>query len=386
MKVSTPSAATVAGAERAPSREAWVDNLRVAIVAGVIGSHVSVIYALEVGWYYEERTASAVATAVLAGVFSPGLLFGMGLLFFVAGLFTPPAFGRKGGRRFVIDRLWRLGVPTAAYLFLVNPAMNFFGDRAMGQGEAVADYFRLTYWDDVELGVAWFMAALLAFSLVYASWRSRHPAATGPIRPLGRGELVKVAIFIAVASYLVRLQFPILSGDVPWTLNLWEYPQMIALFVLGVLARERGWLAEGLSPQLRRTCGWAAAVGVVLAVIVGVGIAMSDDPQPFLGGFRLEATLIPLIEATLALGMALWVIDWFRRRANRTSALVRRLGRASFAAYLVHAPITILLAIALRDVEVPAEVKFLIVFGLGAAGAFALWLLLGRTRDAGRIL
>ena len=188
--------------------------------------------------------------------------------------------------------------------------MNFFGDRAMGQGETVAEYFRLTYWDDVEFGVAWFMAALLAFSVVYGAWRSRHPAPTGHMASLGRGDLARVAAFIAVASFVVRLQFPVLSGDVAWTLNLWEYPQMIALFALGVPARERGWLSEGLSPQLRRTCGWAVAVGVVLAVLVGVGITISDDAEPFLGGFRLAATLIPLIEATLALGMSLWVVDW----------------------------------------------------------------------------
>ena len=56
----------------------------------------------------------------------------MGLLFFVAGLFTPPALAYKGPRRFIGDRLWRLGVPTVAYLFVINPAMNLFGDRAMG--------------------------------------------------------------------------------------------------------------------------------------------------------------------------------------------------------------------------------------------------------------
>ena len=101
------------------------------------------------------------------------------------------------------------------------------------QGETVAEYFRLTYWDDVEFGVAWFIAALLAFSVVYAAWRSRHPAPTGHMASLGRGDLARVAAFIAVASFVVRLQFPVLSGDVAWTLNLWEYPQMIALFAPG---------------------------------------------------------------------------------------------------------------------------------------------------------
>ena len=161
---------------------------------------------------------------------------------------------------------------------------------------------------------------------------------------------------------------------------------MSALFALGVLAQERGWLSNGLSPQLRRTCGWAAAVGVLLAVLVGVGITITDDAEPFLGGLRFEATLIPLIEATLALGMSLWAIDWFRRRANHAGLLVRGLGRASFAAYLLHAPITIPLAIALRDVGIPAETKFLTVFGLGVVASFGLAWLPTRRRVTGRIL
>ncbi|HEX6219664.1 MAG TPA: acyltransferase [Acidimicrobiia bacterium] len=370
----------------ASRREGWIDNLRVAIIVGVIGSHVSLLYALDVDFYYQERTAGEAARAVLGGIFAPGLLFGMGLLFFVAGWFTPPAFGRKGARRFLLDRLWRLGVPTAVYFFVINPAMNFFGDHGMGEGQTVADYFRLTYWDDVDLGVAWFIAALLAFSLAYAAWRWRHPVRTEGMMPLRRSDLVRVGLFIAVASFLVRLQFPVLGEEDVWTLNLWEYPQMLALFALGVFARERGWLSHGLSLQLRRTCGWAAAVGVVLATLVGVGITITDDPEPFLGGWRFEATLIPLVEATLALGMTLWLIDWIRRRANRAGALVEGLARASFAAYLLHAPIIILVAITLREVGVPAEVKFLIVFGLGVVASFGLGWVSTRSRVAGRIL
>lgn len=366
-------------------REAWIDTLRIAVIAGVIGSHVSLIYALDVGWYYQERTASDAAKAVLAAIFSPGLLFGMGLLFFVAGLFTPPALDRKGTQRFLVDRLWRLGVPTMAYLFVINPAMNFFGDRAMGQGETIADYFGRTYWDDVELGVAWFLAALLGFSLIYALWWRRRQLTTRTRIPLHRGHLLRAGGFIVVASFLVRLGFPVLGGDT-WGLNLWEYPQMATMFAFGVLARERGWLAEGLSPELRRTCGRAASVGVVLAAALGAGLALTDDPDRFLGGLHAEALLIPLIEATLALGMSLWLIDWFRRRANRTGKLVGDLGRSSFAAYLVHAPVTIGLAIVGREVAVPAELKFVVVFGLGLAVSFGLGWLATRSPATARIL
>jgi fucose 4-O-acetylase-like acetyltransferase len=374
-------------AEPDAGREAWIDILRLVVIVGVVGSHVAAIYALDISWYYEELTASEVAKAILAAVFAPGLLFGMGLMFFIAGLFTPPALERKGTRRFIIDRLWRLGLPTVAYLVVVNPALNFFGDRAEGEGETVSDYLQRTYTDDIELGVAWFMGALLMFSFAYALWRSRHLVATREVAsPLRGGDLLKVAAFIAGASFLVRLQFPVLSGNDTWGFNLWEYPQVAAMFALGVVARERMWLYEGLSPRLRQSCGRAAVVGVVLAAVLGAAIAITDDADRFLGGLHVEATLIPLIEATLALGMSRWIIDGFRRHGSRAGPFVHGLGRATFIAYLVHAPITIALAIVLRDVGVPAEVKFLGVLGAGLAGSFGLGWLMTRSRRTARIL
>jgi peptidoglycan/LPS O-acetylase OafA/YrhL len=65
---------------------------------------------------------------------------------------------------------------------------------------------------------------------------------------------------------------------------------------------------------------------------------------------------------------------------------VRGLGRASFAAYLLHAPIIVLLAIALRGVPVPAELKFLAVFGLGVVASFGIGWLATRSRVGGRVL
>ena len=161
---------------------------------------------------------------------------------------------------------------------------------------------------------------------------------------------------------------------------------MATLFALGVLAQERAWLVDGLSPDLRRTCGKAAAIGLALAALVGALLAVTDDPDPFLGGLRPEAMLVPLIEATLALGMSLWMVDWFRRRWNHSGPLVQGLGQSSFGAYLVHAPVCVALAIALQAVAVPAEVKFLTVFALSAVASFGLGWLAARSSVFGRVL
>ena len=369
----------------APARQAWIDNLRVLIICGVVGAHVSLIYAIDVGWYYEERTASAVAEALLAGLFAPGLLFGMGLLFFIAGLFTTRGLVRKGARRFASERLWRLGVPTAAYLFIVNPAMTYLGDRAMGERERLGDYLRHTYRHDIDFGVAWFIAALLVFSLGWSWWRSWRPA-PGDVMPLRRGQLIGAAACIAVASFAVRLVWPFLETEHLLGLNVWEYPQMATLFVLGALAEERGWLVDGLSPELRRFCGRAAVFGVVAVVVVAVGITIADDPDAFIGGLRVQATVIPIVEATVAVSLCLWAFDVARRRWNRTNAIVRAAGSASFAAYLLHAPITIALGAALRNVSAPAEVKFVVVFVLTVSLAFTVGWVVTRSRVAARIL
>ncbi len=81
-----------------------------------------------------------------------------------------------------------------------------------------------------------------------------------------------------------------------------------------------------------------------------------------------------------------WAIDWFRRRWNGTAAIRRGVGRASFAAYLVHAPTIVMLGVALRDFGVPAEVKFLAVFAVAVVASFALGWLVTRSRVVGRIL
>jgi hypothetical protein len=130
----------------------------------------------------------------------------------------------------------------------------------------------------------------------------------------------------------VRLIWPFLGTDKLAGLNLWEYPQMITLFALGALAAERRWLTNGLSTELRRTCGRATAVGVAITAALGAAITLTDDPDPFLGGLWPQATLIPLAEATIAVGISLWAVDWFRRHSNRAGTLMRGMGRASFSA------------------------------------------------------
>ena len=70
--------------------------------------------------------------------------------------------------------------------------------------------------------------------------------------------------------------------------------------------------------------------------------------------------------------MSVWTLEWFRRRWNRSGSMSRAAGRASYAAYLVHAPVVVVLSVALRWVAVPVEIKFVVVFFAGVPAASTL--------------
>lgn len=379
-----PSTATPL-ARQPGDRRAWMDNLRVAIIAGVIVAHTATAYILDFPWYYEERTASVVAEAVVGTVVAAGLLFGMGLLFLLAGLLTPPAFVRKGAPRFTRDRLVRLGVPLLLYVFVIDALTDFIGYRATVGNRGLVPYLEIWWRNDADLGPAWFVAVLLVFSLGYAAWRSLRPAR----RPddgasLGGRQLLLVGLVIVAGSFVIRLAWPFGSRAM-FGLNLWELPQMVALFGLGVLSAERNWLEGGLPDRLWRRCGAAAILGA-LSVPLVLALLTGRDDDPLLGGLDPRALLIPIGEAVIAIGMSLWTLEWFRRRWNGTGPVRQGLGRASFAAYLVHPPVIVLLSVALQSVAVPAEVKFLVVSAVGVVGAFALGWLLTRWRPVARIV
>jgi hypothetical protein len=103
-------------------RLVWVDNLKVAVIAGVVVVHAAMAYLIEADWYYTERTTSQL-WPVLVGL--PGLLggvFALGPLFLLGGVFAAASLAAKGPGRFVHGRLLRLGVPLLLYVVVINPA------------------------------------------------------------------------------------------------------------------------------------------------------------------------------------------------------------------------------------------------------------------------
>src|SRR5579871_5719109 len=153
----------------ATGRLVFVDNLRALVILLVLSMHACDTYSPFGNWYYQQHPAVSLSTALTFGSYQSFVqAFFMGLLFLIAGFFAARSLSQKGARRFVQDRLWRLGVPTLPYMVLIGPVTQYFLSHTWGADSFAAEWIHHVRDGEIlsETGPMWFAAALLVFSLV----------------------------------------------------------------------------------------------------------------------------------------------------------------------------------------------------------------------------
>jgi hypothetical protein len=381
-------------------RLAYLDRLKVILVAGVIFGHAWVGYADLGSWAYSdvrEVTLAPRTETALEVLLGPFALFVMGFFFLMAGLLTAGSLTRKGPGRFARDRLVRLGLPLVAFVVVLWPPARYGMLRATGH--PTGSYRSMLLEPDPEQ--LWFLEVLLLFSLCYAAWRwlrpppaapAAAPAAAPPATPaapprdapdherveLRPRQLVALAVTIAGASFLVRIWFPLDTTQYA-DLHLSQWPQYLALFGLGLAGARYGWL-DPVPDRLRRGCAVAALLGALaIAGFAGVVAVAGVPAEEFLGGWHWASAGTAAAEGVLAVTLSVWLLGLARRYLNGPAGRGRAT-RGAYAAFLVQAHVLVGLALLLRPLGLPAEVKAALVSTLGVLVSFALgWLLVART-------
>jgi hypothetical protein len=323
-----------------------------------------------------------VLAIAVAGPFG---IFLMALLFLVAGLLTPAALHRKGVGRFVRDRLLRLGVPFLIFVAVVWPVLLHAIYRPLGHVSG-------SFWTETRLnipdtGPAWFIGVLLLLSLLYAAWAALRPhrATRWRRRPVTIASLAVLAAAIAAASFAIRVWAPYAS-EAPLDLNEWQWPECAGLFGLGVVAAGHGWLDAVPRALVRRAGQVTVAAALGAAAYTGLGGAQGMDLEALTGGLRWESALFAVLEGLLTVFGSVWLLALAQRGLARPRRHGAELARWSYPAFLVQGLPLFALAVALRPVPVPAEVKALVVAAGGVAASFALAALLVRVPGIRRVV
>lgn len=353
----------------APAREAhrllFVDNIRIFLTMLVIAHHLMVIYTGSGSWIHLEGRQDDLSTALGGWFCAVNQAYFMGLFLLVAAYFVPGAYDRKGPGKFLVDRLIRLGIPLALYSFFLRPLFIFFGIRSGSIG-SFWTWYTGQYFRDYGLiggGPVWFIETLLLFSFVYLLWRllSRSKS-TSPVqegRFPSKGMIALFALTIGVASFFVRVIFPVNDNFVPLNLQFANFSQYIALFGVGLIAYHRNWF-KTLPDSTGRFWLWIAICLILLYGPLAVLTGAIDNAEPFSGGWHWQSLIFALWDASVSVSTCTGLIFLFRRRLNRQALLAHELSRSAYAAYLIHEPIITFLVIFATGVMIHPLLKFLL--------------------------
>ncbi len=392
------SRASGTGTMAAPDGSGWqsgrllyLDNLKVLLIAAIIALHgiAGYVDVLEVWTYTEMRevTLSAVSQAAVVVLAVPFGLFLIALLFLVAGLMTVPSIEHKGPGRFARDRLVRLGIPFAVYVLAIQPSVVYALEHPLGY--APGSYWQEFLGDEhiLDTGPLWFVGVLLIYSLAYAAWVAlRGPGRSGPPRTVRAAHLAIAAAVVAPASFAIRLVYPY-GGDSGFTdLNFWQWPACIAVFALGITAARQGWTGT-VPDRLRRTARAVTVVAAMAMAALMVAAGLADRVEDLMGGLTLLAAGFAAIDAVLCMFGSVWMLSVAQRRLAHPLPHGPALARSAYGAFVLQTPILIGLALALRGIGLPAEVKALLVAAGGVTASFSLaWLLITRIPGLHRVL
>jgi surface polysaccharide O-acyltransferase-like enzyme len=148
------------------------------------------------------------------------------------------------------------------------------------------------------------------------------------------------------------LQFPTLA----------YLPQYLSFFAIGAVAARRDWFQ-----QVPGSMGAAGFVTALAASLFLFPLAFSGEMFSLelagpldnaFGNGHWQSAVYALWDSAFAVGLSLALITFFRRFVNGQGSFGKFLSQQSYAVYIIHIPIVVFLAYALRGIEMGSIAKF----------------------------
>ena len=206
----------------------------------------------------------------------------------------------------------------------------------------------------------WFVAMLLVFDIGFAIWwaarRNRVPRQERSNEPPRYRAIAALVLVLALTSYLIRIVIPI-NRFVAGFPSISYLPQYLSFFVIGIVAVRHNWFRN--IPKSMGRVGFAL---VLVATITLFPIALSGGITNIAGFGSWQSAVYALWDSTVAVGMSLGLITFFRDRFNWSGSFSRFMQRHSYTVYVIQAPIIVFVAVALMGLSL----EHLLKFGLAA--------------------
>jgi hypothetical protein len=334
-----------------------LDNIKIFLTALVVTHHTSCAFGGcgARSWFLIVGTdGPQTFTRGLRALAATDQAYFMALFFFISAYFSKSSYAKRGGATFLADKRRRLWVPMIFATLVLVPA-------CIGLGYFIADRKMTTDIPYVPMpGHTWFLIWLLLLNWVYTSIleaskkNSGEEAAhlehqeseglVGPPPPREDESLTspplpfpssfqRVLYGSSICGILMLCIVAISPGSFA------TMPQSVGsltcdlfLFYMGLLAKQNGWLENGLS--LTEQLDISPVFLAMLAVAEGAAMVFLVQLRGWDNiGF---AVLLFSIAGVFCLDMSLLILIVFQSWMNFETRMSRFLSRAAYGVYVIH--------------------------------------------------
>jgi fucose 4-O-acetylase-like acetyltransferase len=338
----------------------WLDNLRTITILLVVLYHVGGVYegAGLWGWFWIVDDPDTISWVGIVGIMFDIMV--MPIMFFVSGYLTPASLVSKSGWDFVKGKFKRLMIPWLLAVFTLIPLYKviFLYSRGLPQ-EHWTTYFHIT--NPNSQNWLWFLPLLFLFNLLYLMLSKSNI------------KVSNISLKWAVAgTFLIGLVYSYFIGGMlgfrSWTLTPlidFENERLLLYFMtflLGALSYQQNIFGE--EPKSKKLynvvngISWLPVTGHIFARL-----------WPFFYPNPAEFVVTPIYRFVWHLSFYLSVlslvyvmIESFRRYLDKSGKLWDVLNRNSYGVYIIHVIMIGVFGTLLLNLNVPAVVKWILLF------------------------
>ena len=296
------------------------------------------------GWPIKETPTDGISPLLLLLFNAINQSYFLSFFYLLSGYFVPRSYDRKGPKKFLIDRLIRLGIPLLVYAALIAQLieyviLNFARGRDVSFLNIMLNQMKHPA---MIVGPLWFVEGLLILSGLYVLYRliadRVQPNFTfTPYKdsfPANTAIVLSIAA-LAVGTFVVRIWYPVGVEFYHFQLGHWVHYSFC--FWLGIVAYRGKWF-DNLSRSQAKLWGIVALITILsLPVIMVVGMTLvGDNLDTFLGGFSWWATIVPVWESIACLSIITGLLYLFRTKFNQQGRFLKGLSPNAYTVYIVH--------------------------------------------------